>query len=483
MKGPLRTLVAAGLTLAFAQSHAIELGVLDDFEDETEQGWSHGGASPNPPLAIPGGGDGGAEDAYLENFSTGDSGAGGRHVMFNRDARWTGDWIAAGVNKVRVNVANFGATVVNLRIALVGPIDRPCWASTTAFDMPADSTWRNIEFLIDESTMTQVAPGGTLEDTLRDVTEIRILSSAAADCRGDRLEAIVGYDDFQTDADTDLDGVNDSRDNCTLASNPPVCIDNTGATPVPAPSFTNQTDCETAGLDWGQPDTDADLYGNACDGDIVAGPFLSGDCSVNFVDLNALKAAIFSSAGTPAYNPNADLDFNGSVNFADLGSMKGQFFGSPGPGLGNCGCAPEDQGLDNGADFFVDNDMDMVNDIDQLFVRGGMVLDWGAVEGINNVVNMGGGAYQARFNVNAAGTFGYKVADFDWVVEYGNLGTPPTEIGTPVTLDLAPGFDNSLFVVPSAGCYQFDFTVVPADPPDPTMPVPAMDVTVTGPLP
>lgn len=94
--------------------------------------------------------------------------------------------------------------------------------------------------------------------------------------------------------DSDVDGVADASDNCTLTANPD------------------------------QRDTDGDSIGNACDAD------LNGDCSVGFGDMAALKAAF-----TPApYDPDADFNGDGFVNFGDLAFMKSTFFNAPSPGPG-----------------------------------------------------------------------------------------------------------------------------------------------------
>ena len=104
-------------------------------------------------------------------------------------------------------------------------------------------------------------------------------------------------------ADSDGDGVTDDVDNCT----------------------------DVANAD--QTDTDGDAIGNACDADIT------GDCSVNFADLAALKAAFFPNP----YNANADFNSDGFVNFGDLAFMKSTFFNgaNPGPGPGAPGNACE----------------------------------------------------------------------------------------------------------------------------------------------
>ncbi|MFK8031331.1 MAG: M14 family zinc carboxypeptidase [Gammaproteobacteria bacterium] len=94
-----------------------------------------------------------------------------------------------------------------------------------------------------------------------------------------------------TSADTDLDGVQDSVDNCTLVSNP------------------------------SQLDTDTDGFGNACDADF------NNDGITNFLDL-ARFADDFLATGTLVTDTNGD----GVVNFVDLITVRDFFLMPPGPG-------------------------------------------------------------------------------------------------------------------------------------------------------
>ncbi len=98
-------------------------------------------------------------------------------------------------------------------------------------------------------------------------------------------------------ADSDGDGVSDGSDNCTLVPNP------------------------------NQVDTNGDGIGNWCDAD------LNGDCSVNFADLAAFKAAFFPRP----YDQDADFNSDGFVNFADLSVLKASFFNGVNPGPGPSG--------------------------------------------------------------------------------------------------------------------------------------------------
>ncbi|NND59853.1 MAG: hypothetical protein HKN49_06245 [Gammaproteobacteria bacterium] len=314
----------------------ISTGVLDDFEDGTTQGWRIGLQIPNSPTNIAGGGDEGADDNYLEYGATGVAGPGGKQIILNSEPRWTGDWVSAGVNTITVNMSNIGGTPLSMRIAFQKQsFPGGCWSTTTAQPVPADGSWHSFVFVIDESTMTQVSGSATLQEILAQVTEVRVLSNAnGPSCAGEQAASTVGFDDFRSIGDSDGDGISDLDDNCTAVANPAVCVDNTGAKPVPA-GINTQIDCVNAGFDWQQADTDGDLYGNHCDTDIAPQP--GGDCSTNFLDLNVMKSSFFAAAGTPGYNPDADLNFDGSVNFIDLNQMKAGFFGPPGPGQGDCG--------------------------------------------------------------------------------------------------------------------------------------------------
>lgn len=90
--------------------------------------------------------------------------------------------------------------------------------------------------------------------------------------------------------DTDQDGIADEADNCTLVAN---------------------TD---------QRDTNADGFGNACDGD------LTNDCTINFSDI-----AEFSNAFLQSGDLDADLNGDGVVNFVDFSTLTTGFLMAPGP--------------------------------------------------------------------------------------------------------------------------------------------------------
>ena len=177
---------------------AISPGQVDTFEDGTTMGWQEGAPSPNPPTNVPTGGPAGAGDAYLENISSGGFGAGAKMIMFN-DAQWAGNYNAAsGTNRLTADMANFGATMLHMRIAIRGGPNQSVYASTSAVVLPTDGVWRAVLFDLTPSGMTNLAGADTLADVLGSVAELRILSAQAGPAAsGDPIVATLGMDNLR----------------------------------------------------------------------------------------------------------------------------------------------------------------------------------------------------------------------------------------------------------------------------------------------
>ena len=112
-------LLTTTLALA-APAGAITIGQIDDFEDGTTMGWSHGGPSPVPPINVADVGPAGLGDDSLMIESIGGGGPGSRFVAFNLD-QWTGDYTDVGVTTILMDVNNIGSTALTLRITVNGP--------------------------------------------------------------------------------------------------------------------------------------------------------------------------------------------------------------------------------------------------------------------------------------------------------------------------------------------------------------------------
>jgi hypothetical protein len=157
---------------------AVAIGQVDTFENLTTQGWFVPGPSANPPSNTPGGGPAGPADAYLTLNAIGAGGAGGRLSALNQ-AQWSGDYLAAGVALIRMDVNNFGPDDLSLRLlfedfdesAPPGPPINLALSSEAAF-VPAGSGWTSVFFAIAPANL--VALAGTAVAALSDTDTLRI---------------------------------------------------------------------------------------------------------------------------------------------------------------------------------------------------------------------------------------------------------------------------------------------------------------------
>lgn len=150
------------------------IGQIDTFSDLTTMNWFVPGASPNPPANNPTGGPAGAGDPYLLLTSNGNPGAGGRLAVLNDD-QWAGDYLAAGITTIHMDVSNFGPDDLYLRLLLedfagIGPPVN--LALTQAAFVPAGSGWQKVSFSLQPADL--VALIGTANDVLANVDTLRI---------------------------------------------------------------------------------------------------------------------------------------------------------------------------------------------------------------------------------------------------------------------------------------------------------------------
>jgi hypothetical protein len=171
----------------------ISFGQVDNFEDGTTMSWAEGGVSPNPPTNIATGGPAGLGDNYLQNLSSGGTGAGSRMIMFNND-QWTGDFVSAGVTRLDAMVRATGNALA-VRVGILGS-DGTIYVSQPAVPVPNDGAWHAAAFNLTPAGMVVVQGTGTLATVLSDVSEMRILSANAASWLGDSIVATMGFDNL-----------------------------------------------------------------------------------------------------------------------------------------------------------------------------------------------------------------------------------------------------------------------------------------------
>ena len=196
-------LASAALVAAlFAPRSAAALAIdqIDTFEDGTTQGWVVallGSPHPAPPANVATGGPAGDGDAFLLLTAVGGVGAGNRLTVIN-PAQWAGDYTAAGITQIAMDVRNFGETELALRLLFEDPVvgvPSNQAFSTDAIAVPAGGGWTHIAFPVTPAALS--AALGTVDAALSGATEIRIFHSTANDYPGESIAAQLGVDNIR----------------------------------------------------------------------------------------------------------------------------------------------------------------------------------------------------------------------------------------------------------------------------------------------
>lgn len=179
---------------------------VNNFEDGTTQGWFVSAGPVNsiplaPPVNVPNGGPAGAGDNYLLLTALGGNGSGSRLSVINGSPQWRGNYLAAGVNAITMDVNNFGATDLYLRLLfedpMMGPPQNEAF-TTIPVILSAGSGWTSITFLIAPGNLT--AERGSVNAALTNATLIRIFHSPVAGLPPPPVVAQLGVDNIRATA-------------------------------------------------------------------------------------------------------------------------------------------------------------------------------------------------------------------------------------------------------------------------------------------
>ena len=174
---------------ALTTTSAQVLNQTDTFDDGSLNFWTTGSPNPTPPVNINSGGPLGNNDRYIQLTSSGGNGPGSRLIM-NNTHQWTGNYLAAGISNIHMFLKNEGSSTLLMRVALISG-SNGC-SSVTPVSVPAGSAWIAADFPLSASALT----GGPVNTILGNVTELRLLHSAAPDTKGDPIIAKLGVDDI-----------------------------------------------------------------------------------------------------------------------------------------------------------------------------------------------------------------------------------------------------------------------------------------------
>jgi hypothetical protein len=190
--------IAAACAMALTRlAFGIAPGQIDNFQNGSTNGWTDGHGGTNV-ANVATGGPAGAGDKYLQ-VSSGSFDSVSRLITFNQ-SQWLGNYVAAKVVGLKMDLKNFGTSAVPIRIAIregpSGP-STPGYASTTAFNLPVDGQWHKaVFFSLTAGTLTPINGPQPLATDLTSVKDFRLLSSSSPSILGDVINARIGVDNI-----------------------------------------------------------------------------------------------------------------------------------------------------------------------------------------------------------------------------------------------------------------------------------------------
>ncbi len=193
---------------------AANIDQLDDFEDNTLQGWAMGvpSVTENFMSIVADGGPGGAGDSYLAVRSDGTlTVGGGRKLTFFNREQWTGNYTAAGITAIAMDLKNFSTDqILNMRLAINGgfgpssSMTGGVFISASTATLAVGSGWTRAVFSLLPSDLIAISggiggntAGNDVAATLANVLELRLLNSEADSWSGLTVTASVGVDNIQ----------------------------------------------------------------------------------------------------------------------------------------------------------------------------------------------------------------------------------------------------------------------------------------------
>jgi hypothetical protein len=151
------------------------IGQIDTFEDGGLAAWGVGPGHPTPPANVADGGPGGAGDNYLRLTSIGGQGAGSRLSAFSM-AQWAGDYLAAGVTSIEMDLRNDGPEDVVIRLLLAGPFGpfgpENAVVTLDSVALAAGSDWVHASFSLLPANLNVLL--GTASGALSQAQELRL---------------------------------------------------------------------------------------------------------------------------------------------------------------------------------------------------------------------------------------------------------------------------------------------------------------------
>jgi autotransporter-associated beta strand protein len=181
--------VAIGLSSTAAR--AVVLGQIDNFQDGSVENWAGGDTLSN----IPTGGPAGSGDKYLLIATNGNPGGAGSHLATDNTVQWAGNYQAAGITDISVDLLDPIATPLPMRIVLFGPTGGR-WESIVADTVPADDLWHQEVFSLAQTDLVNVSGSDSYAATIAGATRLMIRYDPTASAGGATITGSVGIDNI-----------------------------------------------------------------------------------------------------------------------------------------------------------------------------------------------------------------------------------------------------------------------------------------------
>jgi len=193
--------LAVGIFLGATRADAVTIGLTDTFTGGL-QNWTTslgpgGGVPPIGPTRIAAGGPGGASDPFMALTAIGGCDRPGCRLVAMNPAQWAGDYLAAGVTRIDMDLINLGSTELNIRLLFEDPLlGPPADEAVTTFGalLPVGSGWTHVGFDVTPAALTALF--GSKTTLMSNVTIMRIIHAPAA---GDPVSVVgsVGVDNIR----------------------------------------------------------------------------------------------------------------------------------------------------------------------------------------------------------------------------------------------------------------------------------------------
>ena len=179
-----------------AAASAAVLGTASDFTDGENAGWD-GGRGQYQLEVVNSGGPAGDDDPFLQLITFVQMGAGSIPAMYNLDEAWTGDYRAAGVGGVSVDVQHADPnTPLSLRLVLFNG-DGNRWTSRVAYTPPTDGSWNTAVFSTAEADLLNALGSSTYDELIGNVTRVMLRHDEQPENgRGTAAMTGVGFDNI-----------------------------------------------------------------------------------------------------------------------------------------------------------------------------------------------------------------------------------------------------------------------------------------------